>query len=214
MQPATADRAAADVVYLTFDDGPDPQWTPQVLEVLAGAQARATFFAIGACARQTPELIRRARAEGHEIGNHTFHHRHPWTMSAAAARRQVCDGAAILEDILGSAPRFYRAPHGRNRPCMTEAALDCGETPVAWTLSAIDWGWLGTANGIARRLQRVRPGDVVLMHDGANRHNRPAELLRVLSGFLVELQRRNLHAVALDDAVAIGYAEGFPTARE
>jgi peptidoglycan/xylan/chitin deacetylase (PgdA/CDA1 family) len=192
--------AADHFVYLTFDDGPDPDWTPRILAVLAEAQVRATFFAIGACARRSPELVRQARAEGHEIANHTFDHRHPWAMTTAAARRQVRDGAAALGDILGYAPRFYRPPHGRSRSCMTEAARQCGETPVGWDLSAIDWGWLGTANRIARRLQRVNPGDIVLMHDGANRHNRPDELLRVLPGFLDELQRRNLRAVALGQA--------------
>lgn len=184
-------------VYLTFDDGPDPQWTPRVLDVLAAAQVRATFFVIGECARRAPALVRRAKAEGHEIANHTFAHRHPWTMSEAAAKKQVRDGAAVLEDILGSAPRFYRAPHGRDRRCMTEAARECGETPVAWDLSAIDWGFLGTASRIARRLKRVDASDIVLMHDGANKHNHPQELLRVLPGFLEELRRRDLRPVAL-----------------
>jgi peptidoglycan-N-acetylglucosamine deacetylase len=184
-------------VYLTFDDGPDPQWTPKILDALAAAQVRATFFVIGACARRSPDLLRRAKAEGHEIANHTFDHKHPWTMSAAAARQQVLDGAKAIADIVGCAPRFYRAPHGRSRPCMNEAARECGETPVHWDISAIDWGWLGTAERIAHRLQRVRAGQIVLMHDGANRHNHPDELLRILPGFLHGLQRRNMRAVPL-----------------
>lgn len=185
-------------VYLTFDDGPDPRWTPQILAVLAAAQVQATFFAIGACARRWPELLRRVSADGHEIANHTFEHRHPWTMSTAAARRQVIDGANAIADVLGRAPRFYRPPHGRNRRCMTEAARECGETSVHWDLSAVDWGWLGTADRIAQRLGRVCAGNIVLMHDGANRHNHPEELLRVLPRFLEELPGRNLSARPLD----------------
>lgn len=184
-------------LYLTFDDGPDAAWTPRVLDVLAAAQVRATFFVIGACAQRRPNLVRRAHAEGHEIGNHTFAHRHPWTMSVEAARRQVRDGAAAIEDVLGVAPRFYRAPHGRDRRCMTEEAQACGETSVGWDISAIDWGWLGRADGIACRLQRATAGNVVLMHDGANRHNHPEELLRVLPGFLEHLRRRDLHPAIL-----------------
>lgn len=80
---------------------------------------------------------------------------------------------------------------------MTDAARECGETAVGWSLSAVDWGWLGTADRIARRLRRVAAGDIVLMHDGANQHNHPEELLRVLPGFLDELQRRNLQPAAL-----------------
>jgi len=190
-------RAMTSPVHLTFDDGPDPRWTPEILDVLAAAGVCATFFVIGNQARRYPMLVRRASAEGHEIANHTLDHRHPWTMSATVARRQVRDGAVALADILGYAPRLYRAPHGRQRACMVEEAMACGETPVHWDLSAVDWGPLGTPRRIARRLQRVRANDVVLMHDGRNRHNRPGDLLRVLPGFLDELPRRQLHPALL-----------------
>ena len=184
-------------VFLTFDDGPDPDWTPQVLDQLSRAQCRATFFVIGDCARREPALLRRIAAEGHEVGNHTLSHRHPWTMSSEAARDQVRHGCAVIAGILGHAPRFYRAPHGRNRSCMTEEARACGETAVDWDLSAIDWGPFGTAARIAARLQQVRAGNIVLMHDGRNRHNRPGELLRVLPGFFDEMHARGLTSVAL-----------------
>lgn len=186
-------------VYLTFDDGPDPQWTPRILDTLAATGMRATFFVIGCNARRHPHLVRRATAAGHEIANHTFDHRHPWMMSSAAARQQVRDCATAVGDILGYPPRFYRPPHGRNRFCMNDEARLCGETPVDWDLSAIDWGPFGSAQRIAARLQHVRAGDIVLMHDGRNRHNRPDELLRVLPGFLDELQRRRMRSVALGE---------------
>ncbi len=190
--------SAADAcVYLTFDDGPDPDWTPQVLDVLAAAQMCATFFAIGRQARRHPELIRRAVAAGHEIANHTFDHRHPWAMSARVARLQVRDGALALGDILGYPPRLYRPPHGRGRACMIEEAVRCGETPIGWHLSAIDWGAFGTSRRIAARLRRIKPGDIVLMHDGRNRHNRPEQLLQVLPTLLDELRLRCLRSVPL-----------------
>ena len=132
-------------VYLTFDDGPDPRWTPQVLELLAQARMHATFFAIGECAQREPELMRRVVAGGHAVGNHTFSHRHPWLMSSRAARAQARDGAKALSDATGREPDFYRPPHGRARPCMTDEARLQGERLVLWNRSAIDWGWLGTA---------------------------------------------------------------------
>jgi peptidoglycan/xylan/chitin deacetylase (PgdA/CDA1 family) len=179
-------------VYLTFDDGPDPQWTPQVLDALAEARMQATFFAIGEYARAAPDLLRRTAAEGHAIGNHTYSHRHPWFMTPAAARAQVRDGARSLGDILGRAPRLYRPPHGRERECMNDEAQLQGEHPVLWTLSAIDWGMLGTAQRIASRLAYVCANEIVLMHDGRNRHNRPDQLLEVLPEFLSELAQRQL----------------------
>jgi peptidoglycan/xylan/chitin deacetylase (PgdA/CDA1 family) len=184
-------------VYLTFDDGPDPEWTPRVLDALAAAQVPATFFVIGSAARREPGLVRRAAAEGHEIANHTLEHRHPWFMTSTQARRQVSEGAQALEDVLGRAPRFYRPPHGRNRVCMTQEAQQRGETPVMWDISAIDWGMMGRADRIAARLEYVGTGDIVLMHDGRNKHNRPDQLLQVLPGFLQALRSRELQAAPL-----------------
>jgi peptidoglycan-N-acetylglucosamine deacetylase len=186
---------SAQHVYLTFDDGPDPRWTPQILELLARAQMHATFFAIGACAQREPALTRSVAAAGHAVGNHTFSHRHPWLMKSRAARAQVRDGAKALSDVLGSAPLLYRPPHGRTRSCMTDEARLQGERMVMWDRSAIDWGWLGTAPRIAERLNRVRAGDIVLMHDGCNQHNRPDQLLQALPEFLRELTCRGLRSV-------------------
>ena len=186
---------SAQHVYLTFDDGPDPRWTPQILEVLAQARMHATFFAIGEFAQREPALMRSIAAAGHAVGNHTFSHRHPWLMRSRAARAQVRDGAKALSDVLGREPSLYRPPHGRARPCMTDEAQLHGERMVLWNRSAIDWGWFGTAPRIAERLARVRAGDIVLMHDGRNEHNRPDQLLHVLPEFLRQLARSELHSI-------------------
>jgi peptidoglycan/xylan/chitin deacetylase (PgdA/CDA1 family) len=190
-------------VYLTFDDGPDPAWTPRVLDVLDRADARATFFVIGRAARASSALLRRIRTQGHEIGNHTYSHRHPWMMSTAVARGEVRDGAAAIADAIGEPPRLFRPPFGRMRAVMTEEARTGGQRPVLWSLSAIDWGPLGREQGIARRLDRVATGDVVLMHDGRNRRNCPEETLRVLPGFLSRLDSRGLVPALLPAALAM-----------
>jgi peptidoglycan-N-acetylglucosamine deacetylase len=184
-------------VYLTFDDGPDPAFTPQILDLLAEFDMHATFFVIGQQAQQAPDLMRRIAATGHAIGNHTYSHRHPWSMTARTARAQVRDGAHALADMLGHAPYLYRPPHGRHRACMSDEARMQGEHIVMWNLSASDWGWLGTAERIERRLMRIRSNDIVLMHDGRNHHNRPAALLEVLPVFLQELVRRRLRSCCL-----------------
>lgn len=176
----------AGYVYLSFDDGPDIEWTPRVLDLLASAGAQATFFMLGCRARLAPALVRRVITEGHAVGNHGFSHRHPWTLSAREARNEVHAGAAAIADACGQAPRLFRPPHGRLRPAMVEAAADLGPV-VLWTRSAIDWGWLGTAGRIAARLERTQPGDIVLMHDARNIRNNPNELVRVLPVFLHNL---------------------------
>ncbi|MGH8177437.1 MAG: polysaccharide deacetylase family protein [Steroidobacter sp.] len=184
-------------IYLTFDDGPDPEWTPRVLDVLAHAQMHATFFAIGEQVRRAPALARRIAQEGHAIGNHTFSHRHPWLMTPRTARAQVREGAAALRDVVGQVTHLYRPPHGRQRACMNDEARRYGERIVMWSLSAIDWGPFGAADQIEQRLAQVKQGDVVLMHDGRNRHNRPDQLLRVLPAFLSGLPERGLLAARL-----------------
>lgn len=185
---------SADRVYLTFDDGPDPEWTPRVLDVLEQAGVKATFFAVGQWAKRSPDLMRRVHAAGHAVGNHTYSHRHPWLMFSRTARAQVRDGAEALSDVIGVAPRFYRPPHGRQRACMSDEAQRCGERVVLWDVSAIDWGPMGSADHIEKRLDGVKGGDIVLMHDGRNQHNRPDQLIQILPLFLRKLSDRGLRA--------------------
>lgn len=192
LRGAGARPAPAAQVCLTFDDGPDPRWTPRILEILAQANARATFFLVGRRALVHPALVRRVLAGGHLLGNHSFSHRHPWTMTARAAREEVRAGAAAIADLAGQAPQFFRPPHGRLRRCMIEEAEHGGQQLVLWSRSAIDWGPFGRARAIARRLAATRAGDIVLMHDGGWGINRPRELIEVLPAFLVTLGRRGL----------------------
>lgn len=198
-QPAEAGR-----VYLTFDDGPDPQWTPRILDILAEAAVPATFFLVGQLTVRHPALVRRLAAEGHEAGNHTWSHRHPWTVRSSKARQEVHDGAAAIAGIIGRAPKFFRPPHGRLRRCMIEEAERGGQNLVLWDRSAVDWGPLGSARGIGTRLCAARAGDIVLMHDGGRGINHPEELVKVLPAFLANLGRRGVLPGLLPDGLTGG----------
>lgn len=185
----SAQPAEAKCVYLTFDDGPDPKWTPRILDILAEAAVPATFFLVGRRAARYSALVQRLTAEGHEAGNHTWSHRHPWTLLASTARKEVHDGASVIADIIGRVPKFFRPPHGRLRRCMIDEAERSGQALVLWNRSAVDWGPLGSARGIAHRLSAAQPGDIVLMHDGSGGINHPEELVKVLPEFLSNLSR-------------------------
>jgi peptidoglycan/xylan/chitin deacetylase (PgdA/CDA1 family) len=191
-QPPEAGR-----VYLTFDDGPDARWTPRILDILAEAAVPATFFLVGRLAVRYPALVRRLAAEGHVAGNHTWSHRHPWTMLSSTARKEVHDGAAAIADLIGRAPKFFRPPHGRLRRCMIEEAERGGQTLVLWNHSAVDWGPWASAAGIAARLDAIQGGDIVLLHDGRGRINRPWRTAEVLPAFLDRLRRRDLRPARL-----------------
>ncbi|TBV82803.1 MAG: polysaccharide deacetylase family protein [Desulfobulbaceae bacterium] len=191
-QSAPPPQVRGERVYLTFDDGPDGRWTPRVLEILAQAKVCATFFVIGRLALKQAALVRLIAAGGHELGNHTWSHRHPWMLSATAARQEVRDGAAAIAELIGRPPKFFRPPHGRLRRRMIEEAERGDQALTLWHRSAVDWGPLGSARGIARRLDATRAGEIVLAHDSGRGINHPAELVKALPEFLANLGRRGL----------------------
>lgn len=189
----------ARAVCLTFDDGPDPVYTPLILDVLAAYNTKATFFVLGEAAEKYPQLVERIVAEGHSIGNHTYSHPHPWFTSEELAKEEVEKTSQIIEQITGIRPRWFRPPYGRLRLAMRRQAALNDMATVLWNHSIIDWGMLGNASGIRSRLSRINAGDIVLMHDGQREHNRPDNLLRYLPGFLASLPGRDLKTRSLDD---------------
>ncbi len=194
--------AVRQAVALTFDDGPDPRHTGALLDLLAAAGAAASFFLIGRQAECHPDLVWRILAEGHSIGNHGWGHQHPWWQRAADARRDLATGAAVLTALMGRPPRYYRPPHGRLRACLQAEARAHGQRIVLWTRSGVDWGPFATPAAVARRLRSVGTGDIVLLHDGRNRHNRPEVTLQVLPALLERLQQQGIATLNLDQAQA------------
>jgi peptidoglycan/xylan/chitin deacetylase (PgdA/CDA1 family) len=190
---------ARDRCYLTFDDGPDPEWTPRFLEVLAAARCRATFFVIGALAARHATLLREALDAGHAIGNHGYRHLHPWTLRRAQAQREVCDGAEAIAQVTGHRPGWFRPAHGRLSRPIVDAAREQGQPIALWTVSAVDWGPCVTPRRILDRLGALRAGDIALLHDGPLRHNAPGCTLRALPGLLALLSRMNLRPARLPD---------------
>ncbi len=161
-----------DEVALTFDDGPNPAATPRLLEVLARANVRATFFLIGEFVRQRPDLVRQIAAAGHIVGNHTM--THPWLawQSERRVREELVGASAAIEDALGQPVRYFRAPHGARRPAVLRIAREMGMVPVQWNVMCMDWKET-EAGSILRRaelgVERNRARGVatnLLLHDG------------------------------------------------
>jgi peptidoglycan-N-acetylglucosamine deacetylase len=161
-------------IAVTYDDGPNPAATPQLLEVLARHNVHATFFLIGNFARECPALVREIAAAGHLIGNHTT--THPWLPfhSAARIRQELADCNAALEDILGAPIHFFRAPHGARRPFVLRVASELNLTPVQWNIITGDWKPIGAQaiaaramRGISHNQNRNRASNIVL-HDGGS----------------------------------------------
>jgi peptidoglycan/xylan/chitin deacetylase (PgdA/CDA1 family) len=159
-------------IALTYDDGPNDIVTERLLDLLASHNIRATFFLIGNFVRQRPQIVRAISASGHLIGNHTMSH--PWLtwQSSTRVRQELVDCNAILEDILGTPIRYFRAPHGARRPAVLHIARELGLTPVQWNILTGDWKPIGaeaiaarTIRAITRNQQQNRASNIVL-HDG------------------------------------------------
>ncbi len=153
-------------VALTFDDGPNPEATPRVLDALAAANVRATFFILGRHAERWPALVRRMADEGHQIANHGYHHRKLHRHGPAYVREDLTLGTERIVDACGVRPRFFRAPHGFRSPWVTRIAASLGQRTVGWSLGVWDTDRPGAAVIAERTVRGARPGSILLLHDG------------------------------------------------
>ena len=165
-----------DIVYLTFDDGPNPVYTPQILDILARHGARATFFVVGALAQANPDIIERIAAEGHTLANHTWRHEDLTKLSREAFDETI----GRTEDVLGHlATPCLRPPYGAFNSSTRQWAGTHGLAVVTWDSSPEDW-LLPPAEEIADHIVSwARPGVVLLMHDGGGDRSRTVEGLRM-----------------------------------
>jgi peptidoglycan/xylan/chitin deacetylase (PgdA/CDA1 family) len=159
--PTTDQRLA-----LTFDDGPNPEATERILDTLRDAGVRATFFLLGRHVDRWPAIARRVSAEGHQIGNHGYHHRKLHLRGPRYVRDDITLGMLAIRRATGATPRLFRAPHGFRSPWVSAIAKGLGQRTVGWSLGVWDSDRPG-ASVIARRaLDGARPGSIVLLHDG------------------------------------------------
>ncbi len=185
-------------VALTFDDGPHPVGTPAVLEVLARAGARATFFVIGEQVRARPALVAEVAAAGHRVALHGDRHRLQTRLSAAQVRDDISRGVATVEAAIGTRPTLHRPPYGIYSPAGLRAARASGMAPLLWSRWGKDWRRCTTPGRIARRsLHAVLPGDVILLHDADFYSSRDSHMRTVaaLELIVTELSARKLGTV-------------------
>lgn len=173
----TKERVAA----LTFDDGPHPERTPRILDILRERGVKAAFFVKGENAERWPEIIDRMVAEGHLVGNHTYSHSGRFPLLSArnmVAEMERCDAA--IERITGSGPRFFRPPFGVTNPMLRRAIKRRGYEVIGWSVRSLDT-FGGPREKPAKRVFRaLRPGAVILLHD--DRPQSDELLTTILSG--------------------------------
>jgi len=201
--PATA--ASRNEIALTFDDGPDPEVTPRVLDLLDARDAKASFFCIGKRATQNPQLVREIVARGHEVENHSQDHPVAFSFYGVGRfKRELAIAQQALTELTGRTPRYFRAPAGLRNPMLDPALHALGLQLVSWTRRGFD-GVSGDAETVYTRLTRgLASGDILVLHDGhpPRTSDGTPVVLAVLPRLLDALAQRGLRAVRLTQGLA------------
>lgn len=201
-----AASAARGEVALTIDDGPDPEVTPAVLELLEAAGARATFFCIAARAAQHPALAREIVARGHSVQNHSHAHRHTFSLLGPRGfERELRQAQDTLAAVTGERPVAFRAPAGLRNPFLDPVLHRLGLVLCSWTRRGFDTRERDPQRVLRRLLDGLAAGDILLLHDGhaarSAASGRPV-ILDVLPPLLAALHQAGLRCVTLPQALA------------
>jgi peptidoglycan-N-acetylglucosamine deacetylase len=171
------------LVALTFDDGPNPVYTNQILDLLAKYHAKATFFVIGERAKEFPGIIKREAKEGHEVANHTYSHIYDFDNSPAKLRKELERSSKTIKSITGFKPTLYRPVAGYYNDLILNTAIKNGYRVVlwSWTQDTRDWSCPGINKITNNVVSDIKPGDITIFHDsGGDRSQTVCALENIL----------------------------------
>jgi peptidoglycan/xylan/chitin deacetylase (PgdA/CDA1 family) len=151
-------------IALTFDDGPDDEWTPKVLDVLARFDVKATFFVVGRRCERNPSVLRRIAREGHSIGNHSWNHPNLAKLTAEEIRSQIQRTDETIRKQTGKTPVLLRPPYGAISDTVVEEAIKARKKIILWDVDSLDWMELTGRQVAVNILSHTRPGSIILMH--------------------------------------------------
>lgn len=182
------------VIALTFDDGPNPKYTPKILNILAHYQVKATFFVLGKNVKQYPNIVLSIAAEGHDIGNHSYSHPYMGRMGPSAIEEELDKVEDEIKHLGLSKPFLFRPPHGSKSIILEWCLRKRGYRLITWDLSPKDWKLIKTDILLSRLLTFVQPGSIILLHDGPN-------AVRILSDFIEIMRKRGYRFIKISDAL-------------
>jgi peptidoglycan/xylan/chitin deacetylase (PgdA/CDA1 family) len=190
-------------IAITFDDGPDPRYTPRCLEVLKAHSVRATFFVIGEKVKMHPDLVRQIVAQGHDVGSHTWSHQHHWSIGPVKSMQDVQKGNAEVAAAIGHTPGYFRPSYGLMNFFTYWQARRQRQRCVLWSIAGKDWQ--GGAGGrtaetiVATVSSSLKNGSIVLLHDSGGAQGAPETMLAALPEILSEAKRRGLRPVPISE---------------
>lgn len=190
-------------VALTFDDVPDPRYTPLVLNVLKRKRVRATFFVVGSRAAKHPGLVRRIVDEGHAVGNHTYSHPELPKLSLGQVKREIERTGAEIKETAGFEPAMIRPPYGDIRPTQLDWARSRGYTVVNWDVDSQDWRQIPSGVVLRNALRGLRPGSIILMHAGGGTGQNLFGTVNALPHLIDQLRAKGYELVTVPELLHI-----------
>ncbi|MFF3411086.1 polysaccharide deacetylase family protein [Streptomyces sp. NPDC002742] len=183
-------------LVLTFDDGPDPHYTPEILRTLREYDVHAMFFVCGEMANDNRDLLSEMADDGHTVGNHTWSHPLLTKLSRSAIRSEIERTSKVIEEAYGEPPVWFRAPYGEWNRATYQIGAELGMEPLAWTIDTLDWSMPGTRSIVGAVEKGAAPGVVVLSHDAGGDRSQSVQALRAYlphlldSGYHITVPRR------------------------
>lgn len=198
------------IIALTFDDGPDPQSTPKILDVLKEYDIQATFFVVGKNVKKYPELLKKTVEAGHLIGNHSYNHSYIRALGPLLLLSDIKATNERIYDQTKLKPIFYRPPYGFRTPWAVKAASQAGYKIITWNNMTYDYFGISTKNLVNNIVRHAHPGGIIVLHDGHEGLARGEfnNLLVALPIIIDNLKKEGYSFVSLDQLLATpGYKE-------
>lgn len=181
-------------VAITFDDGPHPTTTLQILNILKEKNAKATFFILGKNAESYPELVQQIYYDGHELGNHLYSHQRMTRLSQDGLKAELHHTDAIMFNITGQKPLLVRPPDNAYNAQIVSLTQEFGYKFILWSIDTRDWANVSIPS-ILREIEKVKPGDIILFHDGVT----PSHTVEALAKAIDILQSKGFQLVTVSE---------------
>jgi peptidoglycan/xylan/chitin deacetylase (PgdA/CDA1 family) len=174
-------------IALTFDDGPDIKYTEKILDILSEYGIKATFFVIGVNAEKYPDIISREIKEGHELGNHTYHHYFADKISQDILNDEIEANDRLIYELTEYRMKIFRPPGGSCSEYLSALSSELGLPIILWNIDTLDWRGDCAAEISNRVLDNIKSGDIILCHDYVAHHSHTPEALRIFIPKLLEM---------------------------
>lgn len=197
-----ASRPVDKVIALTFDDGPSKQYTEEVLQVLQQYNIKATFFVMGGCVKNRPEVLKKVYAAGYEIGNHTYSHPHLSSESDSAIANELTKANEIIYQAINVYPVLFRPPYGDCSAKCTEVAAKMGYKKITWDYMPNDWDSGKTTSAIIadKIIRNARSGAIITVHDGGGNREKTVQALPTI---ITTLKKEGYRFVTVSELINI-----------